>query len=512
MATYAQSVTSKLQSLDICNIPFLMESKFKLCSDSCGQKNKNSLVPGEPDGPCIKTEIPGPKSKEGIKNLSNLQMVQSVQYLANYQKSIGNYIVDADDNVLLDTYMNIATIALGYNHPAILDTFKDPRHIKCMINRSALGVFPCMDWPSRMENILKSVSPKLPKIQMMMCGACSNENAVKQAFVAYRMRERGNKDFSDEEKQSSIFNQPPGSPHLSILSFNGAFHGRTLGILSATHSKPIQKLDFPSFNYWPTANFPVYKYPLEENRRENKEIDCLCLEEVKEIFHRQKKCAPVAGVIIEPIQSEGGDNHASAEFFKDLQQICKDNFAYLIMDEVQTGCGSTGKFWCHEYFDLPCPPDFVTFSKKMQAAGYFYSDAVKVKHGGRIFNTWMGDQGKAIILEAILNTIKCQNLLDQVNTSGRNLLCGLKDLEHEFTPLIDSVRGRGTFIAYNVKDEKTRDAVVIKLKKNGIQAGGSGTRTIRLRPALVFQEHHGDIYLEILRKVLKEIKGGAKRC
>ncbi|CAG9839880.1 unnamed protein product [Diabrotica balteata] len=510
MAAYAQSVTSKLQSFDICNIPFLKESKFKLYSNSCD--NKKSLVPGEPDGPCIKTELPGPKSIEGIKHLSNLQMVQSVQYLADYQKSIGNYLVDADGNVLLDTYMNIATIALGYNHPAVLDVFKDPCNLKYMVNRSALGVFPGTDWPCRMENILKSISPKLPKIQMMMCGSCSNENAVKQAFIAYRMRERGNYDFSEEEKQSSILNQPPGCPILSILSFRGAFHGRSLGMLSTTHSKPIQKLDFPSFAYWPTASFPVYKYPLEENSRENKEIDCRCLEEVEDIFHIQKKCAPIAGVIVEPIQSEGGDNHASAEFFKHLQQLCKNNFAYLIVDEVQTGCCSTGKFWCHEYFDLPCPPDFVTFSKKMQAAGYFYSDAVKVKHGGRIFNTWMGDPGKAMILEAIINTIKCQNLLDQVNRSGQKLLCGLKDLEKEFTPLIDSVRGRGTFIAYNVKDEKTRDTVIIKLKKGGVQAGGCGTRSIRLRPALVFQEHHVDIYLDILRKVLKEINGGAKRC
>ncbi|XP_050499043.1 4-aminobutyrate aminotransferase, mitochondrial-like [Diabrotica virgifera virgifera] len=511
MATYAQSVTTKLQSLDICNI--LKESKFKLFSDSCGQKNKKSLVPGEPDGPCMKTDIPGPKSKEGMKHLSNLQMVHWIQYLANYKKSIGNYIVDADDNVLLDTYMNISTMALGYSNPAILDVFKDPGNIKNMVNRSALGVFPDMDWPCLIENIMKSISPKLPKIQMMMCGTCACENAVKQAFIAYRMRERGNKDFTDEEKQSCIFNQPPGCPFLSVLSFKGSFHGRTLAMLSTTHSKPIQKLDLPTFNYWPTANFPNYKYPLEENVRENKEIDCRCLEEIEDIFHRQKKCgAPVASVLTEPIQSEGGDNHASPEFFKHLQQICKDNSAYLIIDEVQTGCGGTGKFWCIEHFDLPCPPDFVTFSKKFQAAGYFFSDAVDVKHGGRIMNTWLGDQSKAMMLEAIINTIKSQNLLDQVNRSGKKLLSGLKDLEKEFTPLMDSVRGRGTFIGYNIKDEETRNTLIIKLKKNGVQAGACGTRSIRIRPALVFQEHHVDIYLDILRKVLKELSGGAKRC
>lgn len=80
---------------------------------------------------------------------------------------------------------------------------------------------------------------------------------------------------------------------------------------------------------------------------------------------------------MEPIQSEGGDNEASPEFFQKLQQICKKNSVYLIMDEVQTGGGPTGKFWCHEHFNLETPPDVVTFSKKMQLGGYFHSDELK---------------------------------------------------------------------------------------------------------------------------------------
>lgn len=87
----------------------------------------------------------------------------------------------------------------------------------------------------------------------------------------------------------------------------------------------------------------------------------------------EKKCIPVAGVIVEPIQSEGGDNEASPEFFQCLQKIVKKNGAALLMDEVQTGGGPTGKMWCHEYFNLETPPDIVTFSKKMLLGGYFHN-------------------------------------------------------------------------------------------------------------------------------------------
>lgn len=99
-----------------------------------------------------------------------------------------------------------------------------------------------------------------------------------------------------------------------------------------------------------------------------------CLARVEELFCEYKlKGKPVAGVIVEPIQSEGGDNEASKEFFHSLQKIIKQNDAYLIFDEVQTGGGGTGKMWCHEYFELTCPPDAVTFSKKMQLGGYYFT-------------------------------------------------------------------------------------------------------------------------------------------
>lgn len=155
---------------------------------------------------------------------------------------------------------------------------------------------------------------------------------------------------------------------------SGAFHGRTLGVLSTTHSKYIHKIDIPAFD-WPIASFPEYKYPLEENQRANAEEDKRCLAEVEDLIEKYKKKGnPVAGIVIEPIQSEGGDNEASPEFFQGLQRVAKKHGSALLMDEVQTGGGPTGKMWCHEHFNLERPPDIVTFSKKMQLGGYFHAE------------------------------------------------------------------------------------------------------------------------------------------
>lgn len=155
----------------------------------------------------------------------------------------------------------------------------------------------------------------------------------------YRRFQRGETvAFSQAEQESCMINQAPGSPDLSILSFKGAFHGRTLGALSTTHSKYIHKIDVPAFD-WPIAPFPQYKYPLEENARENKAEDDRCLAETEELITKfNKKGKYVAGLIVEPIQSEGGDNEASPEFFQRLQRIAKKHGVAMLIDEVSFDC------------------------------------------------------------------------------------------------------------------------------------------------------------------------------
>ncbi|KAM8707543.1 hypothetical protein ACLKA7_005086 [Drosophila subpalustris] len=158
----------------------------------------------EPKEPVVRSKtIPGPKSSELKTQLGAVQSTGTVQYFADYNKSIGNYIFDVDGNILLDVYTQISSVPLGYNHPRLLNLFKDDKNIKTLINRPALGVFPGKEWPEKLQSILMNIAPKgLNKITTMMCGSCSNENAFKSIFIWYQNKTRGSTTFTAEEMNS----------------------------------------------------------------------------------------------------------------------------------------------------------------------------------------------------------------------------------------------------------------------------------------------------------------------
>ena len=225
--------------------------------------------------------------------------------------------------------------------------------------------------------------------------------------------------WTPQEMQDCVMNKGPACPDYSILSFKGAFHGRTIGVLATTHSKPIHKMDVPTLD-WPIASFPRYKYPLEENVAYNAEQDRVCLQEVEQLIdvYAAEKKRPVVGIVVEPIQSEGGDNHASPHFFQSLQAIAGRKNCLFLVDEVQTGLGATGKLWAHEHFNLPHSPDIMTFAKKMQIGGYFYRSDLN-HEAYRIFNTWLGDPARILFLEATLKAIRRDNLIELNRDTGK---------------------------------------------------------------------------------------------
>ncbi|EPQ11868.1 4-aminobutyrate aminotransferase, mitochondrial [Myotis brandtii] len=454
---------------------------------------------------------------------------------------------------MLDLYSQISSVPIGYNHPALMKLVQQPQNASTFINRPALGILPPENFVEKLQESLLSVAPKgMSQLITMACGSCSNENAFKTIFMWYRNKERGRTGFSKEELETCMVNQAPGCPDYSILSFMGAFHGRTMGCLATTHSKAIHKIDIPSFD-WPIAPFPRLKYPLEEFVKENQQEEARCLEEVEDLivkyrkkkrtvagiivepiqseggdnhasddFFRKlrdisrkvedlivkyrKKKRTVAGIIVEPIQSEGGDNHASDDFFRKLRDISRKHGCAFLVDEVQTGGGCTGKFWAHEHWGLDDPADVMTFSKKMMTGGFFHREELRPNAPYRIFNTWLGDPCKNLLLAEVINVIKREDLLKNATHAGKALLTGLLDLQARYPQFISRVRGRGTFCSFDAPDEPTRNKLISIARSKGVVLGGCGDKSIRFRPTLVFRDHHAHLFLNIFSDILADFK------
>ncbi|KFY18618.1 hypothetical protein V493_08464 [Pseudogymnoascus sp. VKM F-4281 (FW-2241)] len=395
----------------------------------------------------VTAEFPGPKSKAAVKQLNSFFDARAVHFVVDYGNSSGNYIVDIDGNKYLDVYAQIASIPVGYNNETLIKAARSPEMVSALVNRPAIGNFPAENWVSLVREGLMRAAPKgHDQIFTAQSGSEANELAYKAAFMLYQQRKRGEGvEWSAEEISSCLNNTKPGSPELAVLSFRNSFHGRGFGSLSTTRSKAVHKLDIPSFN-WPQASFPALKYPLEKYKAENIAEEKRCLEEVESLIESWH-CA-VAAVVIEPIQSEGGDNHATAAFFQGLRAITQRHNIVLIVDEVQTGFGATGKFWGHDHWELSSPPDIVTFSKKAQTAGYFFSDPM----------------------------LRPDKAYRQFNTQALTL---------SEQPI--------TYIAF---DTLSAALLLKKMKHLGVNLGSCGVETVRLRPMLIFEEKHVTTLIE----------------
>uniref|UniRef100_A0A8C1VP67 4-aminobutyrate aminotransferase, mitochondrial n=1 Tax=Cyprinus carpio TaxID=7962 RepID=A0A8C1VP67_CYPCA len=485
----------------------LFFSSFLVGSRYVSKTATKTVSEFEYDAPSMKTAVPGPKSQELLRQLGEIQNVGAIHFFCNYEESRGNYLVDVDGNRMLDVYTQISSIPIGYNHPALIKVMTNPNNVSAFVNRPALGILPPENFPEKLFESLLSIAPSgMNRVQTMACGSCSNENAFKSMFIWYRNKERGYASPSEQEVGTCMINQSPGCPDLSILSFMGAFHGRTMGCLATTHSKAIHKLDIPSFD-WPIAPFPKLQYPLEGFVRENAQEEARCLEEVEDLIVKwRQKGKPVAGIVIEPIQAEGGDNHASPDFFIKLRNIARKHGCAFHVDEVQTGGGTTGKFWAHEHWGLDDPADIVSFSKKLLTGGYYHRDELQPDKPYRIFNTWMGDPSKNLFLSEVLNVIRRENLLEEVMRSGKALLQGLYALQTQYPHILSRARGQGTFCAIDACSDATRDSIMLKARNKGLFMGSCGEKTIRFRPALVFKEYHVHQLLNILNDILAEHK------
>jgi len=205
---------------------------------------------------------------------------------------------------------------------------------------------------------------------------------------------------------------------------------------------------------------------------------------------RQAEHRPVAGMIVEPVLSEGGDLHASKNFFRNLQVICKEFGSAFIVDEVQTGIVCSGHMWAHEAWGLQESPDFVCFSKKALLGGYYYKEEFQPPQGYRIFNTWMGDATKLLLFRAVLRTIETEGLQSTVRSVAQRLMGILGEASSTYPRYVSNLRGAGTVIAFDCESPAARDELAMHLRDSGVLVGTNGTQSIRFRPSLNFNLEH----------------------
>ncbi|KAE8309670.1 aminotransferase class-III [Aspergillus transmontanensis] len=168
--------------------------------------------------------------------------------------------------------------------------------ISTLVSRPVTGNFSSQQWLNLLRNGLMRAAPRgCTQVFTAQSGSEAKELAYKAAFMVYRRKQRGDAPWSEHKQESVMKNQAPRSPDLAILSFKNSFHSRGIASLSATRSKPVHKIDIPSFE-WHQASFPWLKYPLEEHEQEDRREEGRCLPEIEHIVDSWR--CPVAGITL----------------------------------------------------------------------------------------------------------------------------------------------------------------------------------------------------------------------
>src|SRR5690606_7738627 len=282
-----------------------------------------------------------------------------------------------------------------------------------------------------------------------------------------------------------------------------AFHGRSGYTLSLTNTKdPRKYMYFPKFD-WPRIINPKLTFPLtDDSIAETIEIEKQAIAQIKEVI--AKNSADVACIILESIQAEGGDNHFRKEFFQELRRICDENDILLILDEVQTGIGMTGKMWCYEHYDII--PDIIAFGKKTQVCGILANrekiDRVEknvFKESSRINSTFGGNLVDMVRFKLILEVIEKENLVAKAEKLGQYLLEKIEELLRE-NPNLSNPRGKGLLCAFDFDTVENRDAFLKRTLENKLLILGCGDKSVRFRPHLNVTVEDIDKTFELVRK------------
>lgn len=429
-------------------------------------------------------------------------LTDGFKLVADLAASRGSRLVDArTGETYLDFYTFFASAPLGLNPPCIT---QDPAFLEKLgriaANKPANSDIYSPEYADFVQTFSRVLGdPELPHLFFVEGGALAVENALKVAF-----------------DWKSRLNEAAGrSPELGtrIMHLTRAFHGRSGYTMSLTNTEPNKVARYPKFD-WPRIDVPALIFPLQDHLSEVIAAEERALGQARKAFEHHPY--DIAAFICEPIQGEGGDNHLRPEFLQAMQQLTHDHDALFIVDEVQTGMGTTGTAWAYQQLGLE--PDIVAFSKKVQLGGIMAGRRVDdigdnvFAVSGRINSTWGGGLVDMVRSTRILEHLEETGLIDAAGPKGRHFVDRLHKVAEQYPAgVLANVRGRGLMVAVDLADGETRDSVLTWLRDHEhVLALPSGERAIRFRPALSVTEAEIDEAADALDRAVGQVVGGAK--
>jgi len=362
-------------------------------------------------------------------------------------KGKGCWLYDKNNKKYLDMMSNYGVNILGYGHKKITKTVKDQAETLVNLHNS---------FSNPIRNLLAKELIKKSKIKgkviFLNSGSEAVEAALKFALV------------STNKKR--------------VIAFENSYHGKTLGALSLTYEEKYKK--------------GLEDFLIKVNFVKFNDIDSF-----KKALNNE-----VGIVIIEPIQGDGGINLAFKDFLKEVYFLCKENNIILIIDEVQTGFGRTGKLFCHNWYNIK--PDILCLGKGT-AAGFPLSivivkDEISKKIPKFLHTSTFG--GNIVACRVCLEILRLLNerFLNSVLKKGIYLKKKLSEIKH---PLIKEIRGKGLMIGIEVTDK--RSEILKLLQENNVLAIPAGEKVIRLLPPLIISKKEIAFFISRFKKVLKNV-------
>jgi len=435
------------------------------------------------DAPDIKTPLPGPKAKAIIDRDKRFV---SPSYTRDYPFVIargeGAIVEDVDGNRFLDCAAGIAVNSTGVSHPDVVKAICD--QAGKFIHMSGTDFY--YEPQVRLAEELASIAPIDGPVRTFFGNSGTEATEASIKLARYHTKRQG------------------------IIAFLGSFHGRSMGSLSLTASKAIQRRGFgPLLAGVFHARFP------EPYRFNGSADECAaeCLSYIRDqLFVQLVAPDEVAAIVVEPIQGEGGYIVPPPAFLQGLRELASEHGIVLVVDEVQSGMGRTGKMFASEHFGLRA--DVVNIAKGIASGlplGVTCARAdVMSWPAGAHASTFGGNPVSCAAASATIKLLK-DGLVANAAAVGAHLMAGLRELQRKHS-LIGDVRGLGLMIGVElVRNRETkeraideRNALVQSMFRRGVLVLGAGKNAIRIAPPLVLTRAQADTFLRVMDEALSE--------